>query len=172
VSGAFGKALRSQGKPAEDKIAAIFYDAGWSVRGGGNTPAWDLIVERDGLPFWLEIKNEDGQIHTGNLCIERYQGKHGSEFSGLYHSDAHAWVHTLGEFAVVYRAQYMRNWLHAEGYRDDSLVMRGDNGNLSWLAPIARIKDLPWCERCLLGRLPHSRVFWEINGLAAGCWKE
>lgn len=158
---AFREANETSGRPGENRIALVFYHAGWMVQGYGSGPSHDLVLSHAGATFWVEVKNEDKNADTGNICVECYQ-RATRIFSGIYTSESQIWIHTLADMAVVYRAQNMRNFL--ETWRlSHNPGEYGDNKNLSYLVPIGCVQREAWCDRCRVDDLPNSPVFREVN---------
>lgn len=161
MSTAFLKTLVEQGHPAEARVAMAFYLGGWTVSPRNDGSLLDLVGEPPGgLPWWLEVKNEDNQAQTGNLCIELHQGIP-PRWSGLQVTESHVWVHTLGENVAAYRVKHMKpfirqgwaDWRHIDEFRG------ADNHNGGILVPIDAADGKGWFDVCPLDQLPNSHVF-------------
>lgn len=155
-------ACNAVGRKAEERLANVFLLCGWSVKWRPRGASRDLEVVGPHGTELVEVKCEDAQDHTGNLCIELYQGLAERRYSGLMLSESTVCVHTFGPVCVAYRTQAMRLYiqtLHAEGRMTPAPFARSDNGAGGVLIPRRAVVAKRWAEELSVARLPQSRVF-------------
>lgn len=125
----------------------------------------DIVWKPDGKNYRIEVKNEDNQIRTGRIAIEYYQK--GKVPSGILTSDAHIWIHTLQDMAVLYVKNEMLEWLHDMdlAYPIQEFKGKSDTDNRGRLVPIRHLvfSDKMWVEYTEFSSIPLSRVWWEIK---------
>ena len=145
----------TDGQKAENRVMQILANNGWTVNWNPKkaTPGRDLFAMDGAVPYIIEVKAEEKQAHTGNICIELLQGLGESRLSGLANSDSSHWIHTLGDKAVVYRASPMRN--HIKASRLQVFAFRdADCGNRGVLVRIADVVSKVWFRHCDFDDLP------------------
>jgi hypothetical protein len=133
------------GLKLERIIADLFFREGWFVGGkkNGNEPSRDVDVFVPTSLAWerLEVKNEENQKDSKNLCIETHQGDP-RHHSGIMTSESTVCLHYFSDARVVlYRTQSMRLWLPISGLRE--ILFRGsDNSNGGYLVPVLMAMDV------------------------------
>lgn len=146
-----------QGVKAESEIAWIFFLAGHQVSKGQKDCTRDLQVTIQGASYWIEIKNEDNQAHTGNLCIELWQGSP-QRPSGILTSESTVIIHTLRSMVALYRTQHMRNYIIFELGETGRGFGKSDNNNAGVIVPIDEVRAYRWFDYCRKKDLPESEI--------------
>lgn len=136
------------GDEAKRKVQQVFADCNSMIRSRDSLSAWDFQASTlQGDMISVEIKNENNQQHTGNLCIEMQQGSPSVD-SGIFRTEADIVIHTLGDIAAAYRTIIMRRWAENEKQSGRKLMLIGDNHNMGYLffrqIGIARWSHLYW----------------------------
>lgn len=160
----FDKSL-AFGHEAEYRVARAFWNKGFLAFAVNEDQRFDICVFKDSLPYLVEIKCEDKYAHTGNICIEMFQGRMETYPSGIAISESTVIIHAFCESALIYRTQPMRLWLRQEAMAkritlDD--FRAADNGNKGYIIPITQIiyNNPSWAEYCHIEELPTSKIFF------------
>ena len=153
----------AKGQDAERRVAHILVDAGWGVKWLSRGNKHDLSVEPPSGTERVEVKNEDAFAHSGNLCIELFQGP-ARKPSGLAVSEASVCIHTLGETCAIFRKQPMLNHVMEAQRRNPPLYQviqfgRADNANQGLKVPRIVLSLRDWYEEVPLEQLAASRVW-------------
>lgn len=151
------------GQSAEFRVAVELLHAGWQVQFKGAMSVRDLGVWTPYGPEAVEVKREDNKAHTGNICIECYQGRTVRRPSGIKVSESSVFIHTLGDRCALYRTQPMRCWLQ-DHVKELDFRDFGDNGNRGIILPLVRLTPLGFADVLDFKALTKSKV-WK---LAAG----
>ena len=153
----FNEAVVS-GEEAERRVASAFRECGCEVHHDGDGARRDMWIVKDGLPYWVEVKDEAKQAPK-NLCIEFGQGEP-MRPSGMSASESQIWIHLFTEDCVIYRMRPMLSFVRervATGRYCEK--MYGDNKNRSVIVPRLDFDHYRWAEVCQLADIAHSRVF-------------
>jgi hypothetical protein len=102
--------LKAVGKVAERAVAEAFLDAGWWVQLRHHGARRDLAVMLGSRVELLEVKNEEKHAHTGNICVEIFQGEP-PQVSGVMTSESTIYIHYFGDSCLVMRTQLFRLFL-------------------------------------------------------------
>jgi hypothetical protein len=127
----------ARGEEAKMRVKGQFDAAGAMTRDSDEGSAWDFQTSTQSKSgqFWvsIEVKNEDRQINTGNLCIEVRQGDP-PRLSGILVTGADVCVHTLGPgYVAAYRTFIVRSWAERAISFGQIPILTGDNNNHSLL---------------------------------------
>lgn len=153
----FDESVR-KAQDAERRVFEPFLRAGCWVRWGSNDARRDFEAIVQGASYRIEVKDEDNQAHTGNVCIETYQGNPRKP-SGILTSESNLYVHVLGDWVAAYRTQSMRVHLGTCYRGKERDFGKADNFNGGFIVPIEGLEEYPWFDRCFLGTLPESPLF-------------
>lgn len=134
------------GERAQDRVADLLRMAGAKADKKDGKARYDFeAIFRDHV-FRVEVKNEDNKQHTGNICLECWQGIP-RRLSCLLWSEATVFVHTLGSKCVIYRTREMKAWLREQRNADRIKAEDfGDNSNRGFIVPITRLIKFPWFD--------------------------
>ena len=149
------------GKKGEEEVFWIFKMSGRNVMMANDGSYKDIIVD----DFLVEIKNEIKHSHTGNLCIETYQGKtKPKRKSGINITRSDFWIHLFNRMVAIYKTLPMKNWLNAnhDFYMDIGYYKEfGDNGNEGYIIPIRHLKDKNiWFGYCNKNELANNTIMF------------
>ncbi len=149
------------GESAQDRVAEILRVAGGKADKKDGRAKYDFELIFHDHVFRVEVKCEDRKAHTGNICVEVMQGRD-QRPSGVAWSEATVCVHTLAREAAVYRRREMYHHVR-EMYRKSgrsSLKSFGDNRNLGYILPIAKLCEFPeWFDYRPLSTLADSAIW-------------
>lgn len=146
------------GEATEKRVADAFRQGGCEVHHDGDGGRRDLWIIKDGLPYWVEVKDETNQ-RTKNLCIEFGQSEP-MKPSGMSVSESQIWVHVFVADCVIYRMRpmltFVRQRVATGQYREE---IYGDNKNRNVIVPRLDFDHYPWAESCAMADIVKSRVF-------------
>jgi len=145
----------------EERIISAFIASGCEAHHDGDGDRRDLWIMHQGVPYWIEVKDETANSGTGNICIERRQGKPARR-SGIATSESQVWIHVFADDAcVLYRAAKMRDFISTKLVSGilKPPIERGDNHNMNVLVPIVLFDHYSWAESCQMSQIAESRVF-------------
>lgn len=151
----------AEGRDAESRVLDVFVKAGWRVQWRMYRSRKDLEVGMPNGTEFIEVKNEDKYAHSGNICVEIYQGNP-SRFAGMLDSEATVCVHTLRDECIAYRRNQMVKEIllrYDSGEWVPQLFRGADNHNGGFILSKAQLLAFSWVDRLPLVQLPQSRLF-------------
>ena len=151
------------GYKKEKEILYIFTNEMW-IGNILDTGAYgDLWVIKNKIPYVIQIKNEDNFSDSLNICIEIFQGI-SKKPSGISICESQICIHTMGEYSILYRTQYMRLFIskNREKYKIKN-YSKSDNKNKGLLIPIKDLIEYWWFDKCLTENIPGSKIFLKEN---------
>jgi hypothetical protein len=158
----FRKSLEEWGHPKEREVAKLLYDFGWRVTLQNSGNSHDILVRFDNCSKLVEVKNEDNNSGTGNICVEYRQGRLLNP-SGILSSRSDIYIHTLREKVVLYSRLTMIDWLEGMSFSFPMKFFGGrtDNNNHGRIVPIRSLTFIPkdWVEYCDFKDIPLSFVW-------------
>lgn len=149
------------GKRAEQKIIDLLLLQGF-VKAHDDFARHDFQLLLNDQTHRVEIKNEDAQRHTGNLCIEVLQGFGSRQRpSGIASSEATVFVHTLCDNCALYRRRDMHLYTRelCRSGKKPQLFRGSDNNNHGYIIPIVDLLGFDWFDLCSTNSIAKSRLW-------------
>jgi hypothetical protein len=148
--------LKAVGKVAERAVAEAFLDAGWWVQLRHHGARRDLAVMLGSRVELLEVKNEEKHAHTGNICVEIFQGEP-PQVSGVMTSESTIYIHYFGDSCLVMRTQLFRLFLDTYFRQRGMIQFKGaDNRNGGVTVPRRLLKDQSWAVETATKDIPSA----------------